>query len=452
MKIYSSILTNRLSAYAENNDLLPNFQFGFRTKRSTIAAASLLHEVARSRIDKSKRVYAAYIDFSKAFDRVRRPLLFHKLQLLGIPPQFCQSLNFIFQATKFYIKSGNLFSNHYFSNIGIPQGDPISPILFNLFIQDLPSSLSHNGINFHGIRVAYIQYADDLCILGESKEDLQLALNDLSEYCLQNSIEVNVTKTKVQVFHRGRLPECSFTLNGRSVEIVNNFTYLGFDFSTQLSFSQHAKTINMKARAKIGLLFSKLPILDLPLPLVLDLFSVFILPIYTYGLPLWLSNCSTSSLQMIDSTFTKFLKRYLLIPAHANNSTIHFLTSTIPLSKRLTRAAPNAIGAFSFPPILHGTRLSFFPDPSQEMDRGEDLQEVLKSIPSPFWMSRMPMSIPTYRKSRRRLLREILDLDHHTLCQSTTFHPHPLPSCICTHCNEHAHYYHDRYCKVLTYQ
>ena len=362
---------------------------------------------------------------------------------------FCQSLNFIFQATKFYIKSGNLFSNHYSSNVGVPQGDPISPILFNLFIQDLPSSLSHNGIDFNGIKVAYIQYADDLCILGDSKEDLQQALNDLSEYCRINYIEVNVSKTKVQIFHRGRLPACSFSLDGRNIEIVNNFTYLGFGFSTQLSFSGHANNINVKARAKCGLLFTKLPILDLPLPLVLELFSIFILPIYNYGLPLWLSNCSSSSLQAIDSTFTKFLKRYLLIPPHSNNASIHLITSTVPLSKRLMRAAPSAIGALSFPPILHGTRLSFLPDPSQELNRKNDYLEVLKAIPSTFWLSRMPSTIPVYRRSRKILMRDILDLDHYTFCQTTKFHPHSLPSCLCIHCNEHAHHFHSRYCQFI---
>ena len=446
-KIYSSILTKRLSEFAENNNLFPTFQFGFRSNRSTTAAASLLHEVARSRLDNGKRTYVAYVDFSKAFDRVRRPLLFHKLQLLGIPSKFCQSLNFIFQSTKFFIKSGNFYTHHYTSNVGVPQGDPISPILFNLFIHDLPSSLSHNGVDFHGINVKYIQYADDLCVLGDSEKDLQRGLNDLLEYCNANFIEINVTKTKVQVFHRGRLPACSFILNDRPIEIVNNFVYLGFDFSTQLSFSQHVKSINSKARAKCGLLFARLPLMDLPLPLVLDLFSIFILPTYTYGLSLWLSNCSAASLQMINATFTKFLKRYLMVPSHSNNATIHFLTSTIPLSKHLQRAAPGTISSLKFPPILHGIRLSFFPDPSQEI--GNEHWEQLQNIPSSFWLSRTLTSIPIYARSRRRLFREILDTDHSQICKSSTFHPHPLPSCICTYCGLNAHPYHNRFCQII---
>jgi len=216
--------------------------------------------------------------------------------------------------------------------VGVPQGDPISPILFNLFIHDLPSSLHHNGIELNGVRVHYIQYADDLCIIAESEEDLQRGLDNLNRYCHEHFIEVNVSKTKVQIFYRGRLPSCSFDLNGRPLEIVKNFIYLGFGFSTQLSFTQHVQTINSRARAKCGLLFAKLPIINLPLNLVIDLFSVFIMPIYLYGLPLWFENCATSSFQAINSTFTKYLKRYLLVPTHSNNASVHFLTSTLPLS------------------------------------------------------------------------------------------------------------------------
>ena len=258
-------------------------------------------------------------------------------------------------------------------------------------------------------------------------------------------IDINVSKTKAQVFHRGQLPECSFSLHGREIEIVNNFVYLGFDFSTQLSFSQHARTLTSKARSKCGLLFSRLPILDLPLQIVLDLYSAFILPIFTYGLPLWLSNCCASTLQMVDSTFTKFLKRYFMVPPHSNNAKIHFLSSTIPLSNHLKIIAPNVMGALSFPTILHGIQLSFTPDSSHET-AGEAL-ETLKKIPSTFWLSRiLPSSMPSNRTSRKRLMREILDSDHFRICQTSTFHPYPLPSCICTHCGANAHLYHQRYC------
>jgi len=444
-KVFSTILTKRLSSYAENNDLLPKFQFGFRSNRSTTAAASLLYEVAYSRLENRKRTYVAFVDFKKAFDRVRRPLLFQKLQLLGVPLRFCQILDFIFKSTKYFIKSGDFFTNHFHSNIGVPQGDPISPILFNLFISDLPLSLTHGGVYLNGIQINYIQYADDLCLLGNSAEDLQHGLNDLKQYCDKNFIEINTTKTKIQIYHRGRLPPCEFHLNEEIIEIVNDFCYLGFNLSVQLSFSQHGRNINSKARAKCGLLFTKLPLQNLPLDIVLELFKVFILPSYSYGLALWSSNCSNSVFQSINATFSKYLKRYLQIPTHSNNAIVHFLTSTTPLSETLKNLAPHTMGSFTFPTEMHGHKLSFL----QHENGNHESANVLESIPTEFWLSRNLHSIPARQNLRKSLCRDVLDSDHFLICKTPTFHPTATYSCICKLCNNHAHMFHHRYCNVL---
>ena len=106
--------------------------------------------------------------------------------------------------TKYVIKSNDFHSQPYSSNIGVPQGDPISPILFNLFISDLPSYLGHTGVTLNDTIIPYIQYADDLCVIGESPEDLQHGLNGLAVYCKDNHIDINVSKTKIQVFYKGR--------------------------------------------------------------------------------------------------------------------------------------------------------------------------------------------------------------------------------------------------------
>ena len=69
-----------------------------------------------------------------------------------------------------------------------------------------------------------------------------------------------------------------------------------------------------KANARSGYLFAKLPIQKLPLSCVLRIFRVYILPIFMYGLPMYLSSCSQGSIRSLDSVFTKYLKRYLRLP------------------------------------------------------------------------------------------------------------------------------------------
>ena len=237
----------------------------------------------------------------------------------------------------------------------------------------------------------------------------------------------------------------SFSLSGNEIEIVNDFVYLGFGFSTQLSFSNHARIINAKARAKCGLLFARLPIMNLTLPIVLNLFSTFILPVYRYGLPLWLSNVSNSSLQMIESMLNKFLKRYLQVPLHSNNASIHLLTSTIPLSQQLSLESPNALRPLQFPPILNGYRLSFL-QMSTQTTYQQYVQENLEEVPPTLFLSRMPFTIPSNPMYRKRLFHEIFDSNHYQICKTTSFHPFPLQTCLCIHCGEYAHQYHERFC------
>jgi len=174
----------------------------------------------------------------------------------------------------------------------------------------------------------------------------------------------------------GRLPSCEFSLNGQTLEIVNDFCYLGVNFSVQLSFSQHGRMINSKARSKCGLLFSRLPLADLPIDIVLELFDIFIIPTFTYSLSLWTSKCATSVFDSIDATYSKFLKRYLQVPAHSSNKIVHFLTSTIPLSKRLRQLAPHNIGALSFPPEMNGHRLTFLKGDNS----AEEAENIYESI------------------------------------------------------------------------
>ena len=163
-----------------------------------------------------------------------------------------------------------------------------------------------------------------MCIIAETAQDLQTMLDSLKAYCEENRLQVNVQKTKVMVFHRGRRPVESFTYDGETLEIVSSFCYLGFTLTVQLSFTQHVMNIISKARARIGMLYSKLPIQNIPLTLVIQLFETYLSPIFHYGLPMWISNCSKAALQALDAVWTKYLKRYLGLPPYAMNNIVTY--------------------------------------------------------------------------------------------------------------------------------
>lgn len=92
LKAFYTVMTKRVSSFTEGAHLLPDSQFGFRKNKSTTTAASLLHEVVSGSLDTSQKIFAAFVDFKKCFDSVRRGKLFPKLLELGFPFRIIQIL------------------------------------------------------------------------------------------------------------------------------------------------------------------------------------------------------------------------------------------------------------------------------------------------------------------------------------------------------------------------
>ena len=148
------------------------------------------------------------------------------------------------------------------SNIGVRQGENLSPILFSFFLNDLSEFIAHayNGLvdvsemsrlllGNDDITVFFklylLLYADDTVILAESKDELQAALNAMYLYCKSWDLEVNPSKTKITIFCNGKFQHnYVFTYNKQVLDIDENFVYLGIMFSYSGRF--------IKKQSKIG--------------------------------------------------------------------------------------------------------------------------------------------------------------------------------------------------------
>jgi len=190
---------------------------------------------------------------------------------------------------------------------------------------------------------------------------------------------------------------------------------------------------------------ARLPLKELPLDLVLRTFDCYVLPLYRYGLPLYINSCSNASLRSANATLTKFLKTYLGVPYFANNAITHFLTNTTPLVDRLARLAPQCLGGLAFPPELDGYRLSFLNGPTER-----EPYDSIKLIPSHFWRSKTFQSLPQNYRNRKSLCREIYDFNHSEICKLDDFHNDITDKCICIGCNEQMTWYHQYFCKNNT--
>ena len=87
-----------------------------------------------------------------------------------------------------------------------------------------------------------------------------------------------------------------------------------------------------QANSRAGLLFAKLDLQRMPLEVLKRVFACYILPVFDYDLVLWISGkFSSASEDLVNSSFTKYWKRYLNLPLHTHNAMVYYLTNTMPL-------------------------------------------------------------------------------------------------------------------------
>ena len=225
-KLFTSAINHRLNKYLENKSARGEEQVGFREGYSTLNHVFVLHSIIdfylQKHKNKSRRLYCAFIDFSKAFDLLDRSTLWGKLLTEGIEGNIIRVIYNLYDNAKSCVKKGQKLSDFFSCNVGVRQGENLSPLLFAMYINDFEDHVKqhYGGLNFINselgrvasddmldlyIRLFILLYADDTIILAESVLELQSALNSVKVYCDKNFLKVNLTKTKVIVFSRGKI-------------------------------------------------------------------------------------------------------------------------------------------------------------------------------------------------------------------------------------------------------
>ena len=188
-----------------------------------------------------KRLYCAFIDYQKAFDLVDRSSLWKKLLACDVKGKIMKLIFNLYQNTKACVKLNNKISQSFNCNIGVRQGDNLSPLLFAIFLNDFEHSLSekYNGLGtlndlFKNVstndeiltllKLYVLLYADDTIVMAESPNELQLALNAVSDYCQTWKLKINIEKTKIIRFSKGKPKKTiqDFWLNGELVKLVES--------------------------------------------------------------------------------------------------------------------------------------------------------------------------------------------------------------------------------------
>ena len=320
-KLFTSIINLRLGEFLDRFLLLNENQSGFRKGYSTIDSIFTLYIVFELLKLKKKKLVCAFIDFAKAFDTVWRPGLWFKLLKNYVNGKMYDVIVNMYSNIKSRVYNGAEFSEFFPCNVGVRQGENLSPVLFSIYLNDLDNFLSSK--NLYGVSIVSdeedaelglflklftILYADDTVLLAESVDDLQEQLNCLSEYCNLWKLKVNVDKSKVMVFTKGRLPNnVTFTYNDIVLDIVNEFNYLGVIFTNTGNFSKAKKANVDKATRAMYDILKQGRIHNLSIDCQLDLFDKIVQPILLYGCEVW----GYGNNKVIERVHLKFCKLLL---------------------------------------------------------------------------------------------------------------------------------------------
>ncbi|CAL4122579.1 unnamed protein product, partial [Meganyctiphanes norvegica] len=326
-KLFTSVLNSRLYSYLTNENILGNEQAGFRPKHSTLDHIFALHILSKSYIDQNKQLFCAFVDYSKAFDFIDRTYLWQKLIASDINGKVFDVIKSMYENAKSHVSFKNTLSNQFPCEVGVRQGENLSPLLFAIYLNDFNTFLSerYNGLSNTTESISnelhiYLQifcllYADDTLVLAESAIELQKALDSLHTYCNKWALNINIDKTKVIIFSKGRIRRFkSFKLGDNSIDVVDDYVYLGTTFNYNGTFNKAKAKQALQARKASYSLITRIKQLNLTLEVSIELFERLIIPILLYGSEIWGFECPKQLQAMFNKTMRKFLKLHKFTP------------------------------------------------------------------------------------------------------------------------------------------
>ena len=213
-------------------------------------------------IQNRNSTFVTFIDLQKAFDTVDRELLYYCLLNNGIDGKFYYSIKTLYTNTQSRVRLDNINTNWFQCNVGVRQGDNLSPTLFALFINDLAINLKalNKGVQIDNYNISLLLYADDIALISSSENDMQDMLNQVDSWCRKWRLRINSQKSKIVHFRKNRSKRSSFNFHiGETfLEYVDSYKYLGVIFDEKRDFKKNAENLAKSGGRALGSVISKI--------------------------------------------------------------------------------------------------------------------------------------------------------------------------------------------------
>lgn len=304
------IIAEQLQQHFAHNNLLSTWQSGFRSCRGTTTPLLDVTETLRQSLDNNNIGIMVLLDFSKAFDTVNHNILLHKLVTdFGLSSSSSRLISNYLNGRSQYVAQEGDNSDVAPLVRGVPQGSVLGPLLFTIYINDLPSRFRHARCHL---------YADDVQLVATgSPQDGPSLINNLNDdltrahqWALDNGLILNPSKSTAMFFSRKQIIQPSWPcllLDNTPIDFSPSAKNLGVWFDERLRWDVHIKKL-------CGSVFGSVSRLRkiawaLPVETRLRLVRALIIPSFSYGCLIFntLNNSLLHKLQSALNACTRFV-------------------------------------------------------------------------------------------------------------------------------------------------
>ena len=289
-KVFEKIIHIRLTNYLNFNNILSPHQFGFRKQISTLDAITNFTELIYQSLNNKNSILNVLVDYSKAFDTVNHSILLKKLYRYGVRGKPLQLIASYLQDRQQFVSIRNFKSKTFVTNISVPQGSVLGPLLFLIYVNEIPN-LSQYFVP--------TMFADD-CTLSFTSNSVDVLISECNSdlatfkaWSDANRLTINIDKTNCLFISNvaSSAPTGSILLNNHELDFVPESRFLGVLIDQNLRFDKHINYVCGKISKCIGILFRIRPLL--PEACLRNLYFSLIHPYILYCLPVFGASYST---------------------------------------------------------------------------------------------------------------------------------------------------------------
>lgn len=286
------LLRNRNRIEAEISEM----QSGFMTGKGTREGIFNLRTITERYCEVDKKVYACFIDYEKAFDRVNHQRMIECLKNIGTNEKDLRLIVTLYWTQRAAIRLERGTSENFEIKRGVRQGCILSPSLFNLYTENIFRSIDNSnlGIKVGGYRINNLRYADDTVLLAENEEDLQKIVDIINTSGKEYNMKMNAKKTKTMVISkRGDPTQIKIRVDGTEIEQVQKFIYLGHKVTEDARTEEEIKRRIGIARTAFSKMIKTLTKPQIPLKTRKRILQCYIWSTLLYAAETWTTTKAT---------------------------------------------------------------------------------------------------------------------------------------------------------------